>query len=153
MDEVAFSAKYGNWISIKKMMVDDSTRPEEVAAMLSGVSRTIDRKSYEILGIDTAKIDAYAQKVAGGKRKSVGSVAEIFSNLKPSEVKGELLQCIKPDIAPLPADETGSAASHEKKLPIAEQYFVKSLLEAIGYSSSPDLNVKIPKPKGRMPKK
>lgn len=160
MEEVMFSAKYGKWISIKKMTIDASTKPEEIAAMLSGVSRTIDKKSYELLGIDTNRIDAYVSEVAAGKRKGFGSISEIFANLKPSEVKAELLASISPEIA-VPKDKAGQPISHEKKLPFAEQYFVKSLLSIVGYDSAPDLKVlqklypqiKIPKPRGRMPKK
>ncbi|MFH1470115.1 MAG: DUF2666 family protein [Candidatus Micrarchaeota archaeon] len=154
--EIVFSAKYGNWISIKKMSIDEKTSPAEVAFMLSGVTNTIDRKGFVFLGIDTDIIDAYVEGVVGGKRRSYGAVAEIFSNLKGAEIKEELLKAIKQDVAPLPPDKTGNPVSWEEKLPLAESYFMRSLMKRIGFDFNvngevlsklyPDL--KFPKPKG-----
>jgi len=45
MDEIAFSAKYKEWISIKKMDIDEKTTPPEVVHMLSNVRDFISRKA------------------------------------------------------------------------------------------------------------
>jgi hypothetical protein len=48
MDEVTFSAKYKNWISIKKMGIDENTKEPEVAHILASIKETIDRKAFEL---------------------------------------------------------------------------------------------------------
>ncbi|MFH0818357.1 MAG: DUF2666 family protein [Candidatus Micrarchaeota archaeon] len=159
--EIAFSAKYGSWISIKKMSIDDKTSPAEVAFALSGITNTIDRKGFVFLGIDIDLVDAYVEKIVGSRRRSYGAVAEIFSNLKQADIKGELLKAIKPTVAPLPPDKTGNPVSWEEKLPLAESYFMRSLMTRLGFDFNvngdalaklyPDL--KFPKPKGNFGKK
>ena len=154
--EIVFSAKYGNWISIKKMSIDEKTSPAEVAFMLAGITNNIDKKGFVFLGIDTDVIDAYADKLVGSKRRSYGAVVEIFSGLKQAEIREELLKAIKQSVAPLPPDKEGNPVSHEEKLPLAESYFMRSLMTRLGFDFNvngdvlsklyPDL--KFPKPKG-----
>jgi hypothetical protein len=160
-DEIVFSAKYGNWISIKKMSIDETTSPAEVAFMLAGIVKNIDRKGFEFLGIDTEKIDAYVERVVGNKRRSYGAVSEIFAGIKQADIKNELLAAIRPEVAPLPPDNSGNPVSHEQKLPLAEAYFMRSLMSRLGFDFNVDQevlaklypNVKFPKPKGNFGKK
>jgi hypothetical protein len=159
--EIAFSAKYGNWISIKKMSIDESTSPAEVAYTLAGINNTIDKKGLVFLGIDTDKIDAYTDRLVGSKRRSYGAVSEIFAGLKQAEIKEELISSIRQDVAPLPPDKGGNPVSYEAKLPLAESYFMRSLLNRLGFCTSVDGDtlaklypgVKFPKPKGNFGKK
>ncbi len=154
--EIVFSAKYGNWISIKKMSIDEKTSPAEVAFMLAGITNNIDKKGFAFLGIDTDAIDAYADKLVGSKRRSYGAVVEIFSGLKQAGIKEELLKAIKQEVAPLPPDKSGNPVSWGEKLPLAESYFMRSLMARLGFDFNvngdvlsklyPDL--KFPKPKG-----
>ncbi len=156
MDEVVFSAKYRNWIAIKKMTIDDKTNPAEVSYMLAGVLRTVGSKGFEFLGIDALIIDEYVEKVVPKKRRSYGAVAEVFANLKPAEIREELVKAIKPDVAPLPNDKSGNPVSYEQKLPLAEAYFMRSVMRRLGFDFNVDPevlaklypNVKFPKPKG-----
>lgn len=143
MDEVTFSAKYKEWISIKKMSIDENTKEPEVAHILASIRETIDRKTFELNGINMAKIDEYVNSVTKGKRKGFSSIAEIFNNLKQNEVREVLL-----------------ASSSEQTLPLAEAYFIRKILTTLGYGLDvttgtlskiyPEL--KLPKPKGRFAK-
>jgi hypothetical protein len=161
MDEIVFSAKYGTWISIKKMSIDEKTSPAEVAYMLAGIMNTVGNKGFAFLGIDTAKIDAYTDKLVGSKRKSYGAVSEIMNGIKPSELKAELLTAIMPGVAPLPLDKSGNPVPFDAKLPLAEAYFMRSLMARIGFdfNISGDVlskmypDIKFPKPKGNFGKK
>ncbi len=161
MDEVVFSAKYGDWISIKKMSIDEKTSPAEVAYALAGVMNTVGNKGFVFLGIDTEKIDAYAARLVGNRRRSYGAVTEILGSLKPAEIRVELLSAIKPDVAPLPPDKSGNPVSFEEKLPLAEAWFMRSLMKALGFDFNVDPDVlsklypglKFPKPKGNFGKK
>ncbi|MCX6775436.1 MAG: DUF2666 family protein [Candidatus Micrarchaeota archaeon] len=144
MDEIAFSAKYKEWISIKKMDIDEKTTPPEVVHMLSNVRESISRKAFELSGIDKGKIDAYVLGLIKGKRKGYPTLSEIFGGMKQNEVRGVLL-----------------SASSEQLLPIAETYLMRKLLTSLGYNADisgemmskiyPEL--KLPKPKGRFGKK
>jgi len=144
MDEIAFSAKYKDWISIKRMDIDEKTTQPEVVHMLSNVGESISRKVFELGGIDRGKIDAYVLELTRGKRKGYSTLSEIFGGMKQNEVREVLL-----------------SASSEQLLPIAEAYFMRRLLVSLGYNVDvsgemmskiyPEL--KLPKPKGRFGKK
>lgn len=144
-DEVVFTAKYKDWMVVKKLLIEESTTPQEVAAALASMESTMCRKSYEFTGINREKIEALAAKLAGGKRKSFVSLSEALSALKPTELKAELLQ----------------ACPSDKHLPIAENYFVKCLIDALGFKTNLDMEtiaqvfpeIKVPKPRGNFGKK
>lgn len=143
MDEIVFSAKYKDWISIKKMEVDEKTATPEVVHMLANIGESVSRKAFELSGIDRAKIDEYVAKIVKGKRKGFSTLSEIFGELKQSEVREVLL-----------------SASNEQLLPIAEAYFMRKLLTSLGYDlevgtelmSKVYPELKLPKPKGRFKK-
>jgi len=144
-DEIVFTAKYKDWMVVKKLLIEEKTTPQEVAAALASVEATISRKSYEYTGINREAIDAIAEKLAAGKRKSFASLSEALSSLKPTALKAELL----------------AACPTPKHLPIAENYLVKSLLDKLGFQTNLDLEtlsgtfpeIKVPKPRGNFWKK
>jgi len=143
-EEISFAANAKGWISIKKMSIDEKTKPEEIAAILAGITATIDRKGFEFAGVKTDIIDAYVDNLTKGKRKGYGNLAEIFGKLSNSELKAKLIE-----------------ATDAEKFPVAESYFLCKLLKNLGYSAwidgaalmaaYPDL--KIPKPRGNFGKK
>jgi hypothetical protein len=143
--EIIFSAKYRDWVVIKKMSVDAGTKPEEVSAILASINSTLMRKSYDFIGINREQIEAYAQSLAKGKRKALGSLVEVLGSVKPGELKEKLLACC-PD---------------PKMLPIAESFFLKTLIETVGFKTSLDADaltavyphLKIAKPRGNFGKK
>jgi len=144
-EEVIFTANYRGWMVVKKLSVDEKITPQEVAATLASIEATISRKSYEFTGISREAIEAMAEKMAAGKRKSFVSLSEALSALKPTELKAQLLTT-----CPTPAH-----------LPIAENYFVKCLIDKLGFQTNLDLGtlagtfpeIKVPKPRGNFGKK
>ncbi len=144
-DEVVFTAKYKDWIVVKKFKVEPDTKPEEVVAALTSVNATVVRKTFDFLGINKEIILAYAQRVCKGKRKGFASLAEVAGSLKTAEVKAELLK----------------ACPDEKLLPFAENYLLRAILDTLGMQAEIDLdtlgkiypNVKITKPRGNFKKK
>ena len=74
---VMFMAKYGTWISIKKLSIDSNTKPEEVAAHLSSITNALDRKVPQVLGVDVDALDEYADASTSGMRKSVANLEKI----------------------------------------------------------------------------
>ncbi|VVC01156.1 Uncharacterised protein [uncultured archaeon] len=143
--EVVFTARYKTWMTVKKLSIDEKTTPQEVAAALASAEATMNRKSYELTGINQAAIEAMAEKLSKGKRKSFVSLSEALTALKPTEIKTELLAA-----CPTPAH-----------LPIAENYLMKCMLDNMGFKTNLDLEtlsqvypeIKVPKPRGNFGKK
>ncbi|MCX8198178.1 MAG: DUF2666 domain-containing protein [Candidatus Micrarchaeota archaeon] len=142
--EVVFTARYKDWVVVKKLSIDGKTTPQEISAILASIESTLSRKSYQFSGINQAAIESAASKLAQGKRKSFSSLAEILSSIKPAELKKELLSA-----CPTPAH-----------LPIAENYLLKCLLDSLGFKTNLDVEtlseaypeIKVPKPKGNFKK-
>ena len=144
-EEISFFANCKGWVAVKKKTILPTTENKEVLAILASINDTTSRKAYEFTGIKTAEIEAYVQLLVKGKRKGLGNLAEIFGGLKQSELKAKLiLSCPDPSL-----------------YPFAETYFINTLLRTLGYSPYigaeaitevyPDM--KMPKPRGRKPKK
>jgi len=144
-ESVVFTARYREWMVIKKLSIDEKTTPQEVAAALAGMEATISRKSYEFTGINREAVEAIAATLSAGKRKSYVSLAEALSALKPTALKEQLLTA-----CPTPAH-----------LPIAENYMVKCLLDNLGFRTNLDTatlsgtfpEIKVTKPRGNFGKK
>lgn len=144
-DEIVFTAKYKDWIVVKKLLIDPSTKPEEVVGALTSVNNTVVRKTFDFLGINREMIEAYAQKACKGKRKGFASLSEVLGSLKPSEVKAELAK----------------ACPDEKLAPFAENYLLRAILDTLKMNAEIDLetlgkiypNVKVSKPRGNFGKK
>ncbi len=144
-DEVVFTAKYKDWIVIKKLKIDETTTPEEVVASLTSVNNSVVKKSFDFLGIKRDIIDAYALKVCKGRKKGFANLAEVLGTLKSPAMKTELR----------------TACTDEKNLPFAENYLLRAILDNLKMSAEIDLatlskvypNVKITKPRGNFGKK
>ena len=142
---VVFTARYRDWLVVKKLSIDERTTPQEVSAALASMEATISRKSYEFTGINREIVEGIASKLSAGKRKSYVSLAEALSALKPAALKAELLLA-----CPSPAH-----------LPIAENYMVKCLLDNLGFKTNLDTEtlsgtfpeIKVTKPRGNFGKK
>lgn len=145
MDEIVFTAKYKDWMVIKKLLIEENTKPEEVAAALSSIQATAIRKAYDFSGINKQVVEELAAKLTAGKRKSYPNLAEVFSSMKPGEFKTALL----------------AACPDPKYLPIAESYLLTCVLSNVGFSAYLDSQtlmevfpeLKMPKPKGNFGKK
>jgi hypothetical protein len=141
-DSIEFLAKYKTWLAVKKISIADNTKPEEIVLQLSGIRQSIDKKSFEILGIDMASLDAYATQLTGGSRKSFGKLAEIVQKLGTGEAK----------------EMTVKACNGRPELTeIASTYLFRRVAQNLtfDFDVNPDMlqkafpTLKIPKPPGR----
>jgi len=143
--EVVFTARYKDWMVVKKLSIETTSTPQDVSAILASVEATLSRKSYEFTGINQGIIETLATKLTGGKRKSYVSLSEALSAMKPTELKTELLMA-----CPTP-----------KHLPIAENYLLKCMLDNLGFRTNLDMatisgtfpEIKVTKPRGNFGKK
>lgn len=154
IEEIVFTARYKDWMVVKKLLVESMTKPEDVALTLSSIDNTMVRKSYEFTGLNVDMIDAYVAELCKGKSKSWGSLVEAFSGAKPAQIK-ERLKGACPAAVPTADGKVGNF------MPIAEAYFVKRVIETVGYPAvlTPEIlqeaypSLKIPKPRGNFGKK
>ncbi|MFP3289411.1 MAG: DUF2666 family protein [Candidatus Micrarchaeota archaeon] len=144
-DSIDFLAKYKDWIAIKKMSIDADTKPEEIAFHLASIRQTIDKKAFEILGIDTKQLDDLANKITSGARKSYKALAEAIASLGSQEAR----------------DIVAKACNGKEELQeVANAYLLRKVVQNLGFDF--DVNqemlakvypqLKIPKPLGRKPK-
>jgi Protein of unknown function (DUF2666) len=144
-DSVEFVAKYKNWLAVKKLQITEGTPPEEIVLQLSTIRQSVDRKSFEILGIDTAAIDAYAAELTKGTRKSFPALAETIQKLGTKEVKERM---------------KAATGGKEELAEIAQTYLFRRVVQGLqfDFDVNPDLlqkaypTLKVPKPPGRRPK-
>jgi hypothetical protein len=144
-DSIEFLAKYKNWVAVKKITITETTAPEEIVLGLSGIRQSVDRKSFELLGINTATIDAYALELAKGARKSYSALGEVLQKLSTKEVKETVKGC---------------CGGKEELTDIAMTYLFRKVVQglAFDFDVNPDLlqkaypTLKIPKPPGRQRK-
>jgi hypothetical protein len=74
-DHMAFIAKYGDWVAIKKLGLED-VQDYEVSGMLCGTNHTLVNKGFDFAG-------AKADVAASGKRKTLGNLCAALSELAP----------------------------------------------------------------------
>lgn len=140
---ISFMAKYGEWISIKKLSIDQNTKPEEVSAHLSSIRIATDRKAPQILGVNTDNLDVYAESVTGNMRKSAANLEKV-TNLFASEAKKEIDASCNGDASLKEASQTYLFGRMLQNLKIDLEVSPETLMDMFP-------GLKIPKPKGRMP--
>ncbi len=141
-EEIIFAAKKNDWISIRKLFIDEKTVTPEAVGVLMGIRQSIDRKIFTFAGVDTDKVGEIAESLVKGKKKSYEVVAELLA-------------------LPKPTAELRTACSSEAALPAAEAYLNKTMLELIGFFTEIETDVfnktypenKIAKPRGNFGKK
>ncbi|MGC9132190.1 MAG: DUF2666 family protein [Candidatus Micrarchaeia archaeon] len=144
-EEISFIANYKNWIVVKRMVIDKSTTPQEIASILASIRSSIDRKAFDFSGIKKEFIDSYVEKIANGKRATLNDLKKALEEIKTKEL-----------------NEALEKASSENVLlkDVAKAYFLSCLLDKLGlehYLSNEALSkaypeLKVPKPRGRLPK-
>jgi len=145
LDQIVFIAKNKEWISVKKLLIDQHVKNEDVSLILSQIQKTINSRSFEYAGIDVQKVEEMAGEYCAGAKKNMASLSEIFAKVRGATLKEQLLLACK---AP-------------EQYPIAEFCFVKSVVERIGYGTypTPEIlqkvypNLKVAKPRGNYGKK
>jgi hypothetical protein len=128
---VALLAKYKSWVAIKKMSIIPGVQGYEVSGILCAISETLHKKAFDFAQIDLPALDSEAKKLAGGKRKSYPAIAEAISSL-PEKGKGDAEN----------AYLLNSMLAQFKVRPYAHREMLSK--------QYPD--IKVPKPRGRMPK-
>ncbi len=144
-DAIEFMAKYNNWIAIRKLSVHDNTGPEEVAFHLAGIRQTLDKKGFEFIGIDMATLDACAGTITAGRKKNFKDLATAIEAMGSSDAKAAVEKActVKPELKE-----------------IANTYLIRKIMQNLGFDADMNQemlakvfpNLKLPKPRGRLPK-
>ncbi|MBU0590576.1 DUF2666 domain-containing protein [Candidatus Micrarchaeota archaeon] len=86
-DYIAYVGKYKNWISIKKLSLDNA-KDYEISGILSGINHSVVNKAFDFAGIQ--KDDRTVSSLVSAKRKSYGNAMAVLRELAPSlSGKGE----------------------------------------------------------------
>lgn len=140
---IDFMAKYGDWVSIKRLGIRGYTRPEEVVYHLAGIRTSIDAHSYRILGIDTDALDSIAKELVSGKPKTAESFGAIVDAINSPGTKRRIRE----------------ACSSDTVAKLALPYLLNRALSGMGHDTSimqaqmsklyPELKLKPPRGMGR----
>ena len=145
MDSIEFTARYKEWLAVKKISIAEGTKPEEVVLQLAGIRQSIDRKAFEILGIDTKLLDAYGTSITSGMRKSYSNLSQVVGLLGKKEAK----------------EQAAKACNGKSELEeIAGIYLFRNVVQKLMFDFDVNQemlqkaypNLKLPKPPGRRPK-
>ena len=81
-------ANYDDWVSIKKLKIEDKTDPRTVMEFLASLTISVDRKVEQNLGklVDLKKLDAMLAELPAGK--SEAEIAEILKAASSGKVNG-----------------------------------------------------------------
>ncbi len=142
---ISFIAKYGKWVSIKKMNIREDTKPEEIAAHLTSIRLTLDKKAFEYTGLNAAGLDDYVASL-GKMRRSAENLEKAINILNSKATDVKVAEFSK-----------GTNDGGE----VARIYLLRQMLQAmkLNFDVSPEEltsaypNLKIPMPPGRKPKK
>ncbi len=145
-DSIEFSAKWKNWVVIKRTTIREDTKPEEIAFSLASIRQTIDKKAFEFLGIDIMLLEGYAAKATADRRKSLKDLGDAIQSLGSAEAKGAV----------------GAACTGKPELEeVARAYLFRRVVQLLGFDF--DVNqellskvypeLKLPKQRGRPPKR
>lgn len=79
---IALAAKYGHWIAIKKLSIEEGVEGWEYAGILAGINETLVKKAFDFAGLGQERLNAKAAELAKGKRKSYQSIAEAIEKIE-----------------------------------------------------------------------
>lgn len=113
--------KYKDWISISRQELDGNTKPEEISFLLNNVRMSVESKYYNFLGIDTAKLDAFAKRATAGM-KGHEDATKALLQIESTEGKKEV-----------------AAASPDPKLKkVVQSYLASKIIENLGIKTHLD---------------
>ncbi len=83
MEGIQFIAKVGNWVSVRKLKVEEKTEPLMVMEFLAGLSVSFDNKIEEFLGkeIDTEKLNKAIDEELEGIKKGKKGISEALAKI------------------------------------------------------------------------
>ncbi len=82
-NEIAFIAKYKDWIAIKKMSISNETKDYEVAGILSNINTTLVRKAFDFMN-PNREMEKLAVTATRWKRKSFANLANALRQISSS---------------------------------------------------------------------
>lgn len=115
-DSLEFHARYNGWNVSKILDSSASSNPKNVAAYLASVREEVAERAFQVLGIDTNALNAYAEKLAkSAKKGDYSSLVGVYKSLTASEA------------------ETDKAAQNKEELkPFAKAYLFRATIKQLG---------------------
>ncbi len=117
-DSIEFFANYNGWVESRNLEVSDSTKPTEIAHELASVRSLVSDKAFEVLGIDTKTLDAYAKKFASSFAKNdYKSLAAAYKALGSADADSNI---------------TKAAKNSDQLKPFAKVYLLRAAAKRLG---------------------
>lgn len=104
MEGIQFIANLGDWVSVKKLKVEEATEPKTIMEFLASLNTGIDRKVEENLRklVALDKVDKAVEEAVAGNTKGEAGVAAVLAF-----VKGNNLGKVLNEICELPQFQKG----------------------------------------------
>lgn len=117
-DSIEFFANYNGWIESRSMDITDSTKPSEIAHELATIREAVDRRAFDILGIDTKSLDYYSEKFSKlAPKGDYKSLAVIYKALGSADADSEINKASK---------------GKEELKPFAKVYLLRATAKKLG---------------------
>lgn len=76
---IGLMARYKDWISIKKLGLEEKVPKWEISGMLAGITEALIPKAFQFAEFEKEAVAEAAEKAVKGKRKSYGAIADVLS--------------------------------------------------------------------------
>ncbi|BAA29132.1 DUF2666 family protein [Pyrococcus horikoshii] len=84
-DHINFTAKYGRWIVVKRLIIDEKTPKLDIARLLASINETAVNKIPEFAGIDIGRIREHFRDFKKVKKEEeIKRLMEKFRSFKPT---------------------------------------------------------------------
>ncbi|MBU0586747.1 DUF2666 domain-containing protein [Candidatus Micrarchaeota archaeon] len=122
--QIALIARYKNWIAIKKMSVDSTTKDYEVAGILAAINATIVKKAFDFCK-PNKEMEKIAAEATKGKRKSFQNLADalrtVASNIGKNQIDDAyLVKCVSENLKFIPYANVDSLITAHPDLKMAK---------------------------------
>ncbi|MFA4641288.1 DUF2666 family protein [Pyrococcus kukulkanii] len=87
-EHVNFTAKYGKWIVVKRLIIDEKTPMLEIARLLASINETAVNKIREFAGVDISRIESHFSEFK--KVKKAEDITRLIKKFK--EFRGDELE-------------------------------------------------------------
>ncbi len=117
-DSIEFLANYKGWIENRCVEIYESTSPAQVAHVLASIRNIVDRRAFEVLGVDTKALEVYSEKLAKAFPKNdYKSLALAYKSLGSSDSDSEIAK---------------ASADREEIRPFAKVFLLRSTALKLG---------------------
>ena len=117
-DSIDFFARYKGWAVARSINIADNTDPKEIASYIVSVREDVDKRAFEVLGIDLKILESYSEKISKPlQKRSYSELVNIYKQLGSPDTESEV----------------GRATSNREELkPFGKAYIMRAAMKNMG---------------------